>query len=117
MFISPAFAQEAAAAAPDAFSFTSFVPLIAIFVIFYFLIIRPQSKKMKDHQALVNNLKTGTKVVTNGGIVGVVKDVFPKENQVEVEIAEGVRVKILKNYVSDVVSDEHKNEHKNKKHK
>jgi preprotein translocase subunit YajC len=108
MFISQAFAQEAAAAAPQSFSFVSFVPLIAIFAIFYFLIIRPQSKKMKDHQELVNNLKTGNKVVTNGGIIGVVKEVLVKENQVEIEIAEGVRVKIMKNYVSDFVQEENK---------
>jgi preprotein translocase subunit YajC len=56
----------------------------------------------------VNNLKSGAKVVTSGGIVGIVKDVFPKENQVEVEIAENVRVKILKNYVADLVKDETK---------
>ncbi len=108
MFISQAFAQEAAAAASQSFSFASFVPLIAIFAIFYFLIIRPQSKKMKDHQELVNNLKTGNKVVTNGGIIGVVKEVLVKENQVEIEIAEGVRVKIMKNYVSDFVQEENK---------
>jgi preprotein translocase subunit YajC len=108
MFISQAFAQEAAAAAPQSFSFVSFVPLIAIFAIFYFLIIRPQSKKMKDHQELVNNLKTGNKIVTNGGIIGVVKEVLVKENQVEIEIAEGVRVKIMKNYVSDFVQEENK---------
>ena len=108
MFISQAFAQEAAAAAPQSFSFASFVPLIAIFAIFYFLIIRPHSKKMKDHQELVNNLKTGNKVVTNGGIIGVVKEVLVKENQVEIEIAEGVRVKIMKNYVSDFVQEENK---------
>jgi preprotein translocase subunit YajC len=108
MFISQALAQEAAAAAPQSFSFVSFVPLIAIFAIFYFLIIRPQSKKMKDHQELVNNLKTGNKIVTNGGIIGVVKEVLVKENQVEIEIAEGVRVKIMKNYVSDFVQEENK---------
>lgn len=109
MFISPAFAQEvkaASEAAPQEFSFASFVPLIAIFAIFYFLIIRPQSKKMKEHQDMVNNLKIGNKVVTNGGIVGVVKEVFEKENQVEIEIAEGVRVKVLKSYVSDLVREE-----------
>ncbi|MBU6140232.1 MAG: preprotein translocase subunit YajC [Proteobacteria bacterium] len=108
MIISSAFAQEAAAAAPQEFSFTNFVPLIPIFAIFYFLIFRPQSKKMKEAQEMVNNLKVGNKVVTNGGIVGVVKDVLVKENQVEVEIAEGVRVKILKNYISDLVRDENK---------
>lgn len=108
--ISDAFAQAAetanSTASPD-FSASSFVPLILIFLIFYFLIVRPQSKKMKDHQNMVNNLKIGNKVVTSGGILGVVKDVLVKENQVEVEIADGVNVKILKNYVAElVVKDE-----------
>lgn len=114
MFISPAFAQETAVAASSEFSFASFVPLIAIFVIFYFLIIRPQTKKMKEHQEMINNLKIGNKVITNGGIVGVVKDVLTKENMVEVEISEGVNVKILKNYVSELVVPEAK-ETKSKK--
>ena len=106
ILISDAFAQGAEAAAGPDFSFSSFMPLILIFAIFYFLIIRPQSKKMKEHQALVNNLKTGNKVITTGGIVGVVRDVFEKEGQVEVEIAEGVRVKMLKQYISDLVKEE-----------
>ncbi len=108
LFISDALAQgaEAVAATPNEFSFSSFVPLVLIFVIFYFLIIRPQTKKMKDHQAMVNNLKSGNKVVTSGGIVGVVKDVFEKENQVEIEIAENVRVKVLRQYVTEIVTDE-----------
>lgn len=113
IFISDSFAQtaEAAAAAPTN-SLTSFIPLILIFGIFYFLIIRPQSKKMKEHQALVNGLKNGNKVITSGGIIGVVKNVLTKENQVEVEIAEGVIVKILKNHVADLVKDESKTESK-----
>jgi preprotein translocase subunit YajC len=106
ILISDSHAQDAAAPAKADFSFSSFVPLILIFAIFYFLIVRPQTKKMKEHANLVNNLKTGNKVVTSGGIVGVVTDVFPKENQVEVEIANGVRVKLLKNYVSDLVKEE-----------
>jgi len=107
--ISDSFAQanEAVAAAPvQEFSFSSFVPLILIFAVFYFLIVRPQSKRMKDHQATLNNLKIGNKVVTNGGIVGVVKEIHQKENQVEIEIASGVNIKVLKNYVADLVKDE-----------
>lgn len=107
-FVSDALAQatEAAAATPaNEFSFTSFVPLIAIFAIFYILLVRPQTKKMKAHQEMVNNLKNGDKVVTNGGIVGVVRSVLEKDGQVEVEIADNVRVKILKQYVSEMVSD------------
>ncbi len=97
-------AQEAApATAPNEFSFTSFVPLILIFAVFYFLIIRPQSKKMKDHQDTINALKIGDKVITSGGIVGVIKDIDDKENLIEIEIAEKVSVKVLRNYVVDLV--------------
>lgn len=116
LFISDSFAQatEAAVAAPASeFSISSFIPLILIFAVFYFLIVRPQSKKMKEHQVMVNNLKIGNQVITNGGIVGVVKDVHEKEGQVEVEIAPGVNIKILKNYVADLVKNE--KEEKNKK--
>jgi preprotein translocase subunit YajC len=118
IFVSDAFAQasDVAAAAPEA-SYTSFIPLVLIFAIFYFLIVRPQSKKMKEHQALINNLKVGNKVITSGGIIGVVKDVFPQDNQVEVEITEGVRVKILKNYVIDLVNSQDQEAKKTKKKK
>jgi preprotein translocase subunit YajC len=107
--ISDSFAQTtetATNAGAQDFSFTSLVPLILIFAVFYFLIVRPQSKKMKDLQEMVNSLKIGNKVITNGGIVGVVKEVHAKENQVEIEIASGVNVRILKNYISDVIKDE-----------
>ena len=73
IFIGDAFAQVSEVAATPAApenSFTSFIPLVLIFAIFYFLIVRPQSKKMKEHQALINNLKIGNKVITSGGIVG-----------------------------------------------
>jgi preprotein translocase subunit YajC len=108
MFISPAFAQAATEATSKEFSFVELTPIILLIFIFYFLIIRPQTKKMKEHQAMVNNLKIGNKVLTNGGIVGVVKDVLTKENQVEIEIAEGVNVKVLKGYVAELVQDENK---------
>ena len=109
IFISDSFAQSAQAAAqtPE-FSLSSFVPLVLIFAVFYFLIVRPQSKKMKDHQLMINNLKVGNKVVTTGGIIGVVKEVDQKENLIEVEISEGVCVKILKNFVSELVKPEEK---------
>lgn len=119
LLISDSFAQsaEVAAAATPEFSFSSFVPLILIFAVFYFLIVRPQSKKMKEHQVLINNLKVGNKVITNGGIIGVVKDVHEKEGQVEVEIAPGVNIKILKNYVTDLVKSEKEKEEKKEKKK
>jgi preprotein translocase subunit YajC len=116
MFISNALAQavettEAAASAPES-SLLSFAPLVLIFAVFYFLIVRPQSKKIKEHQALLNDLKIGNKVVTSGGIIGVVKNVDAKENQVEVEIADGVRIKILKNAVAELVLDQKKDSKK-----
>jgi preprotein translocase subunit YajC len=101
-FISEALAQSAETATQSQFSPASFVPLILIFVIFYFLIIRPQTKKIKEHEKMVNNLKIGNKVITSGGIVGVVREIHEKENQVGVEIASGVVVIILKNNVSEV---------------
>jgi len=106
-FITLANAQEALpAAAPNEFSITSFVPLILIFVVFYFLIIRPQSKKMKEHQATINALKIGDKVITSGGIIGVVKEINDKENILEIEIADKTVVKILRAYVADLVKKE-----------
>lgn len=111
MFITNALAQaaETAAAAPTNDSpLFSFVPLVLIFAVFYFLIVRPQNKKMKAHQEMVNNVKIGNKIVTTGGIIGVVKDILTKENQVEVEIADGVRIKILKNHVADLLQDSKK---------
>jgi len=95
-------AQESQASSPSSITIGSFVPLILIFGVFYFLIIRPQNKKIKDHQEMVNNLKIGTKVITNSGIIGVVKDIDDKENQIEVEISQGVIVKMLRNSVNDL---------------
>lgn len=110
-FITQANAQEVAATDQQS-SFMSFVPLILIFVVFYFLIIRPQSKKIKEHQALVNALKIGDKVITNSGIVGVVKEIDEKENLISVEIASGVVVKFLRAYITDLVNKEKKEEKK-----
>ena len=72
-----------------------FIPLILIFVIFYFFLIRPQQKKAKDHKTMVENLKRGDKVVTTGGIVGRVERIIDNE-KVEVEIADNVRVEIVR---------------------
>ncbi len=105
ILINDALAQSSEAPQQE-ISFSSFIPLILIFAVFYFLIIRPQSKKYKEHQEMVNNLKTGTKVVTSGGIVGVVQNIYKEENLVEIEIAQGVNVKLLKNYVSEMIKDE-----------
>ena len=72
-----------------------FIPLILIFVIFYFFLIRPQQKKAKEHKIMVENLKRGDKVVTSGGITGIVERVIDND-KVEVEIAENVKVEIIK---------------------
>jgi len=72
-----------------------FIPLILIFVIFYFFLIRPQQKKVKDHKAMVENLKRGDKVITSGGIIGTVERVMDNE-KVEIEIAENILVQIVK---------------------
>jgi preprotein translocase subunit YajC len=77
-----------------------FLPLILIFVIFYFLLIRPQQKRAKEHKALLENLKKGDKVITTGGIYGVIEDVRP--NTLTVKIAENVRVKFGKAYIAGV---------------
>ena len=72
-----------------------FIPLILIFVIFYFFLIRPQQKKVKDHKAMVESLKRGDKVVTSGGITGRVERLIDND-KVEVEIADNVKVEIVK---------------------
>ena len=72
-----------------------FIPLILIFVIFYFFLIRPQQKKVKEHKAMVESLKRGDKVVTSGGIVGTVERVIDNE-KVEVNISENVNVEIVR---------------------
>lgn len=115
ILMSDAFAQAQEAAPTQEFSITSFVPLILIFAVFYFLIIRPQTKKYKEHQEMVKSLKTGNKVVTTGGIVGVVREINDKEDLIEIEVANGVVIKVLKNYVAELVKkEENKKEKKSK---
>ena len=72
-----------------------FIPLILIFVIFYFFLIRPQQKKVKEHKLMVENLKRGDKVVTSGGIVGTIERVIDND-KVEVAISENVKVEVIK---------------------
>jgi preprotein translocase subunit YajC len=83
--------------------FGQFIPLLLIFAIMYFLLIRPQQKKMKDHQAMVNGLRRGDKVVTAGGMFGKVVKVHD-EGEIEVEIADGVKVRMVQSTISQVVS-------------
>jgi preprotein translocase subunit YajC len=99
MFISPAFAQGFGGA--DGNMLMSLLPFILIFVIMYFLILRPQQRRAKQHQEMVKNLRRGDTVITSGGLVGKVTKVVDDE-QVEVEIADGVRVRQLRQMMTDV---------------
>ncbi|GAB6035658.1 hypothetical protein JCM15519_02170 [Fundidesulfovibrio butyratiphilus] len=76
----------------------SFIPLILMFVIFYFLLIRPQQKKQKDLREMLNNLKRGDRVITGGGIVGVIQAM--RDDKVDVEIANGVVITVLRSYIA-----------------
>ena len=100
MFITPAYAQ-AGGAVPGPDLIIQFLPFILIFVIMYFLILRPQQKRQKQHQEMVKNVRRGDTVVTNGGLVGKVTKVSDDE-QIEVEIADGVRVRQLRSMLADV---------------
>ena len=97
-FISPAYAQ-ATGAEPN--PIMSLLPLVVIFGIFYFLMIRPQMKRAKEHRALVSELKTGDEVVTNGGLLGKITAV--SESFVDVELTPGVVIKVQRHAVSNVL--------------
>jgi preprotein translocase subunit YajC len=102
MFITPAFAQTAGAGGAGS-AFASFLPLILIFAIMYFLLIRPQQKKMKELKSMVDALRRGDQVLTQGGIVGKVTKVND-DGMIEVEIASGVTVKIVKHTIVQVMN-------------
>ena len=102
MFVSTAYAQTAAPAGSSDM-LVQFLPLILIFVVFYFLLIRPQQKKMKEHKAMLGNIRRGDRVVTGGGIIGVVTKVGP-EDELTVEIAENVRVRCVRSTVNLVLA-------------
>lgn len=102
MLISPAFAQGVGGAG-GADMLTSFLPLILIFVVFYFLLIRPQQKKQKEHKAMLAAVRRGDKIVTAGGLIGTVAKVIG-DDELSVEIAEGVKVKVARGMVSTVLS-------------
>jgi preprotein translocase subunit YajC len=102
MIVTPAYAQAAGGAGG---AFASFVPLILIFGIMYFLLIRPQQKKLKEHKAMVDALRRGDQVVTQGGLIGKVTKVKDETaNEVEVEIADGVKVRVVRNTISQVLT-------------
>ena len=87
----------------DGSTIAQFVPLILIFAIMYFLLIRPQQKKMKEHQKMVEGLRRGDVVVTQGGLIGKVVKV-KENNELDVEISDGVKVRVVQNTIAQVVS-------------
>ena len=102
MLISTAYAQTGGADGGSGM-LIQLLPLVLIFVVFYFLIIRPQQKKVKDHKAMVDALRRGDRVVTTGGIIGTVTKVTG-DREVGLEIADGVRVRVLRSMISEVMA-------------
>jgi preprotein translocase subunit YajC len=100
MLISPAYAQAASPGGGD--FFISLLPLILIFAVFYFLLIRPQQRKVKEHRALIESLKRGDQVLTSGGILGKITKV--EDATVTVEIAKDVQVQVQRSTIADVVN-------------
>ena len=99
MLITPAYAQSFGGG--DSSMLVSLLPFVLIFVIMYFLILRPQQKRVKQHQEMVKNVRRGDTVVTSGGLIGKVTKVIDDE-QLEIELADGVKVRQMRQMVSDV---------------
>ncbi len=99
------------------FAPANFIPLILIFVIFYFFIIRPQSKKHRQHQETINSLKVGEVVVTTSGIIGKIKSNPDKNSFFDLEIADNLIIKIAKNHIAEVFVDKNKIEKSSKTEK
>lgn len=101
MFVSPAWAQGAGGGGLDGLG--GLLPLVLIFVVFYFLLIRPQQKKAKEHREVLANLRRGDRIVTNGGLLGTITRV-PNDTELMVEIADGVKVRVLRGMVAESLS-------------
>lgn len=101
MFISQAWAQGATGGGSD--FLVQLFPLVLIFIVFYFLLIRPQQSKMKQQREMLAGVKRGDRVVTGGGIIGLVTKVIG-DNELQVELAEGVRVRIIKGTITDIIT-------------
>ena len=99
MFITPAYAQALGGGGGDIFGLL--LPLVAMVGIFYFLVMRPQQKRFKQHAEMVANVRRGDTVVTNGGLVGKVTKVS-EDKELQVQIAEGVKVRVVKDMISTV---------------
>lgn len=103
MFVSPAYAQAAAPAGGLAGGVETFLPLVLIFVVFYFLMIRPQQKRAKAHKEMLSQLRRGDNVVLASGILGSVSKVV-NDTEALVEIADGVKVRVLRSTIQEIVS-------------
>ena len=101
MFVTPAFAQTAGAAPGGAAAFAQFLPIVLIFVIFYFLLIRPQQKKAKEHRAMIEAVEKGNEIVTSGGMVGRVSKLT--DQYVTIEVAQGVEVTLQRQAISQLL--------------
>jgi len=101
-------AHAEAAAAPTGGGFAELIPLILIFVIFYFLLIRPQQKRMKEHKQMLDDLKKGDRIVTGGGVYGTITDL--KEREVRVEIADGIKIRVRRDTIAALANDAEKTE-------
>ena len=106
MFISSAFAQTAGTAAAGSSLGGMVIQLLLIFAIFYFLLIRPQQKRLKEHEARLRAIKRGDKVVTGGGIIAKIVEAKEGEDEIKAEIAEGDKVTISRATVREVISEE-----------
>ena len=102
LIISPAHAQ-AAPSSFGGFDFMSILPLVLIFAVFYFFLIRPQQKKAQEQKNLLSSLRRGDRIITGGGLIGVIHKVV-NDQELQVEIAEGVRVRVARSMVSSLVS-------------
>ncbi len=89
----------------DGQGFAQFIPLILIFVIFYFFLIRPQQKRAKDHKAMVEALKRGDEVITSGGIIGTVDRVM-EDDRIEISISDNVKVQVIRSTITSLLKKE-----------
>jgi preprotein translocase subunit YajC len=103
MLISSAHAQSLGGLMDSQGALVQFLPLVLIFIVFYFLLIRPQQKKSKDHRSMLDTLRRGDRVVTGGGIVGTVNKVISPE-EVEIDIAQNVRVRVVRSTITTVLA-------------
>jgi preprotein translocase subunit YajC len=102
MLISPAYAQAGDAATGGGIE--AIIPIVLIFIVFYFLLIRPNQKKMKEHKQTLNAIRRGDRVVTGGGIVGSVTKVAENDKEITIEIAKDVKVKVMRDLIAHVIN-------------